>query len=132
MKKAFSLVEVIISVAILSFVMITLLQMKSNNIFLLEKSNEKTQLVDYVLLAGDIEDSSKKTNKSVYLDKLTQFKNDDIRRELKEIKIEIKDKELDKLEIKEDGLNIKIKTYAREYKIEEDIKKSIYSWEFEF
>jgi len=132
LKKAFSLVEVIISVAILSFVMITLLQMKSNNIFLLEKSNEKTQLVDYVLLAGDIEDSSKKTNKSVYLDKLTQFKNDDIRRELKEIKIEIKDKELDKLEIKEDGLNIKIKTYAREYKIEEDIKKSIYSWEFEF
>ena len=132
MKKAFSLVEVIISVAILSFVMITLLQMKSNNIFLLEKSNEKTQLVDYVLLAGDIEDSSKKTNKSVYLDKLTQFKNDDIRRELKEIKIDIKDKELDKLEIKEDGLNIKIKTYAREYKIEEDIKKSIYSWEFEF
>ncbi len=132
MKKAFSLVEVIISVAMLSFVMITLLQMKSNNIFLLEKSNEKTQLVDYVLLAGDIEDSSKQTNKSVYLDKLTQFKNDDIRRELKEIKIEIKDKELDKLEIKEDGLNIKIKTYAREYKIEEDIKKSIYSWEFEF
>lgn len=132
MKKAFSLVEVIISVAMLSFVMITLLQMKSNNIFLLEKSNEKTQLVDYVLLAGDIEDSSKQTNKSVYLDKLTQFKNDDIRRELKEIKIEIKDKELDKLEIKENGLNIKIKTYAREYKIEEDIKKSIYSWEFEF
>ena len=132
MKKAFSLVEVIISVAILSFVMITLLQMKSNNIFLLEKSNEKTQLVDYVLLAGDIEDSSKQTNKSVYLDKLTQFKNDDIRRELKEIKIEIKDKELNKLEIKENGLNIKIKTYAREYKIEEDIKKSIYSWEFEF
>lgn len=132
MKKAFSLVEVIISVAMLSFVMITLLQMKSNNIFLLEKSNEKTQLVDYVLLAGDIEDSSKQTNKSVYLDKLTQFKNDDIRRELKEIKIEIKDKELNKLEIKENGLNIKIKTYAREYKIEEDIKKSIYSWEFEF
>lgn len=132
MKKAFSLVEVIISVAILSFVMITLLQMKSNNIFLLEKSNEKTRLVDYILLAGDIENSSKQTNKSVYLDNLTQFKNDDIRREIKEVKIEIKDKELDKLEIKIDGLNIKIKTYVREYKIEEDIKKSLYSWEFEF
>ena len=53
MKKAFSLMEVIISVVILSVVMLTLLQIKSGNIYLVSKSDQKSKINDYILMAVD-------------------------------------------------------------------------------
>ena len=88
MKKAFSLMEVIIAVSILSVVMVTLLQIKSDNIFILSKSNEKSQLRDYVNIASSLNSTSNR-NENLLLDKTYSFKSDELRRELKDVKVKI-------------------------------------------
>ena len=132
MKKAFSLVEVIISVAILSFVMITLFQIKGNNNYLLGISDEKVKLLDYILLAMDIDDTIHNKNESIFLDEIVNFSNDQIQKELKEIKIDIKDKEEKEVYIELEDIRFKVKTFISTYEIENKIKKGIYTFEVSF
>lgn len=70
--------EVIISSVILSVVMITLLQIKSDNIYLVSKSEQKIKLNDYILLAIDSKDE-------------ILNKNEDLR---KDIKVSIEDEKI--------------------------------------
>ena len=65
MKKAFSLMEVIISVVILSVVMITLLKIKSDNIYLVSKSEQKSKFNDYILMAIDFSDKPNNKNENI-------------------------------------------------------------------
>lgn len=55
-KKTFTLMEVIISVVLLSVVMITLFQIKSNNIFMISKSEEKKRINENILMTIDFDD----------------------------------------------------------------------------
>lgn len=75
MKKAFSLIEVIIAIVILSVVMIALLKIKSENIFLVSKSNENTKANEYILLAVDFKDEILNKNEDIFLDKKYQYLN---------------------------------------------------------
>ena len=65
MKKAFSFMEVIISVVILSVVMITLLKIKSDNIYLVSKSEQKSKFNDYILMAINFSDTTKNKNETI-------------------------------------------------------------------
>ena len=130
MKKAFSLMEVIISIMILSTVMVALLQVKNENIFLIEKTNERAKLNDYIQISVDLKRIEKNSDESIeqFLDKKYKFENDDIRKELKDIKVDIKEEKEKKTKIKTDQEDLEIITYSRSYSIDDDIKKKIYNF----
>lgn len=127
MKKAFSLMEVVLSIAILSIVMVALLQIKSDNIYLVKKSDEKIKLNDYLFMAIDLKEADKR-NENIFLTDKYNFKNDKLRREFKKIKVKIKDKKLDEKKYEVDNKALNIRTYSTSYSIKDDIKKNIYSF----
>jgi len=121
--------EVIISIVMLSVVMLTLLQIKSDNIFLVSKSAEKSKLVEYIQLVINMSNEDKK-NENVYLDSVYKFKNDEIRKEFKDIKIKVKSDQIDSKEYNTNSVNFKIITNSNTYTID-DIKKNIYTFKIE-
>jgi len=131
-KKAFSLMEVIISVVILSVVMITLLQIKSNNIQLASKSEEKNKSNDYILMALSFNDSITNKNESVLIDKKYTYDNEEINEEIKNRKVNIKDDKLESKTIESHRNSINISTSFRSFSLENsDIQKKIYTFKIE-
>lgn len=132
-KKSFSLMEVIIAVMILSVVMVALLQIKTENIFLISKTNERVKLNEYVQLSIDLKKINEENSENIefFLDKKYPFVNDDIRKELKEIKVDIREKKEDEYKIETTSEDLNIIIYSRTYSINEDIKKKIFNFKFE-
>lgn len=122
--------EVLIATALLSVVMISLFQIKSNNIFILDKSLDNEKNRDYLMMSMDTEDYQKR-NKNIYLDKLFNIKDDDLRRKLKEVKIKIKDEILDTKELKIDNLDFKISEFKTSYGFDNGLSKDIYRFKIE-
>ena len=125
--------EVIIAVMILSVVMVALLQIKTENIFLISKTNERIKLNEYVQLSIDLKKVNEESSEDIelFLDKKYPFINDDIRKELKEIKVEIKKKKEDEYKIETPSENLNVTIYSRTYSINEDIKKKILNFKIE-
>ena len=132
-KKSFSLMEVIIAVMILSVVMVALLQIKTENIFLISKTNERVKLNEYVQLSIDLKKVNEENSENIefFLDKKYPFVNDDIRKELKEIKVDIREKKEDEYKIETTSEDLNIIIYSRTYSINEDIKKKILNFKIE-
>jgi prepilin-type N-terminal cleavage/methylation domain-containing protein len=131
-KKAFTLMEVIISVVLLSVVMITLLQIKSENIFMVSKSDERAKINDYILMAIDFNDTILDKNENINIENKYKFENEKLRAELKDIKVSIKDENLDSLTLESNHNSLNFTTYYRSFFIENsDIKKKIYTFKFE-
>jgi len=131
MKKAFSLMELLIAVTILSIAMVSLLQVKSDNIFLVSKIDEKVKLNDYILLSTDLKQADDR-NENIFLDRVYSFENDELRRELKPIKIKQKDEKIESKTLKPaEGIDIDITTYSTSYSIDDKIKKNIYTFRIE-
>ena len=91
MKKAISLVEVLVSIMLITTVIAAILQMKDNNLFYLDKFQNSSLNNSYLNFAVDSSSREEKRNKSIYLNSQVDFKDDAIRKELKKIKIFIKD-----------------------------------------
>ena len=125
--------EVIIAVMILSVVMVALLQIKTENIFLISKTNERVKLNEYIQLSVDLKKVNEESTKSteIYLDKKYPFVNEDIRKELKEIKVVIREEKEDEYKIETPTQDLNITTYSRTYNIENDIKKKIFNFKIE-
>lgn len=125
--------EVIIAVMILSVVMVALLQIKTENIFLISKTNERVKLNEYVQLSIDLKKVNEENSENIefFLDKKYPFVNDDIRKELKEIKVDIREKKEDEYKIETPSENLNVTIYSRTYSINEDIKKKIFNFKFE-
>lgn len=125
--------EVIIAVMILSVVMVALLQIKTENIFLISKTNERVKLNEYVQLSVDLKKVNEESSEDIelFLDKKYPFVNDDIRKELKEIKVNIREKKEDEYKIETPSENLNVTIYSRTYSINEDIKKKIFNFKFE-
>lgn len=124
--------EVIIAIVMLSVVMITLLKIKSENIFLISKNDENTKSNDYILLSVDFEDEISNKNEDIFLDKKYQYINDDVRKELKDIKILIKDEKIESKSIESDLNYINTTIFSRTYSLENsNIKKKIYTFKIE-
>ncbi len=107
MKQSFSLVEVLVAVSLISTVIVTTLQMQQNNIFFLEKFKESSTQNSYISLAT----SSSKTlrNKKIILSDVVNFNDDDIRKELKDIRVKVVDSKADNVKIpKNDFLEGKV------------------------
>ena len=132
MKKAFSLMEVIISIVMLSVVMITLLQIKSDNIHLVSKSDKKVKINDYILLAIDFKNEILNKNEDIDIYKNFKYENEYVRNELKDIKVSIKDEKIQSVSIDNGFNNINITTYSRTFSLEQsDIKKKLYSFKIQ-
>lgn len=124
--------EVILSTVILSFVMIVMIQIKSDNIFLVEKMNKSKKLSDYISTSIDTNISKvKDRNINLFLSDLYTFENDDIRREFKAAKVKIKDKRIDTKKISADSTSFEVSTYSTSFSIGENIKKNIYTFKIE-
>jgi len=124
--------EVILSTVILSFVMIVMIQIKSDNIFLVEKMNKSKKLSDYISTSIDTNISKvKDRNINLFLSDLYTFENDDIRREFKAAKVKIKDKRIDTKKISQDSTSFEVSTYSTSFSISENIKKNIYTFKIE-
>lgn len=131
-KDAFSLMEVIISVVILSVVMITLLQIKSDNIFLVSKSEEKNRTNDYILMALSFNEQISNKNESVLIDRKFAYENEEIKEELKNKKINIQDDKLESKTIESNRNSINIITLFRSFSLENsDTQKKIYTFKIE-
>jgi hypothetical protein len=70
-------------------------------------------------------------NIEFFLDKKYPFVNDDIRKELKEIKVDIREKKEDEYKIETPSENLNVTIYSRTYSINEDIKKKIFNFKIE-
>ncbi len=131
-KDAFSLMEVIISVVILSVVMMTLLQIKSDNIFLVSKSEEKNKSNDYILMALSFNDNISNKNETILLDKKFVYENEEINNELKDKKIFIKDEKIESISIESSTNSINITNFYRNFSLENsDTQKKIYTFKIE-
>ncbi|AXH12177.1 type IV pilus modification PilV family protein [Halarcobacter bivalviorum] len=131
MKSSFSLIEVIIATVLLSVVILSLYQVKNNNIFILQKGIENKKNKEYLQLVYDTQSYSKR-DKNIYLDKFYNIKDDELRREFKEIKIKIKDKILESTQAQTKSFKLNIKNYTTLYTIENKTSKDIYRFELEF
>ena len=125
--------EVIIAVMILSVVMVALLQIKTENIFLISKTNERIKLNEYVQLSIDLKKVNEENSENIefFLDKKYPFVNDDIRKELKEIKVVVREKKEDEYKIEALSEDLNIAIYSRTYSINDDIKKKIFNFKIE-
>lgn len=124
--------EVIISVMILSVVMLALLQIKSQNVFMITKADERAKINDYILLGIDFVSTNQEENREFYLKDKLVFENEEIRKELKDLKVEVKSNDKEEYKIKTDkddiNMNITSKTYGLG---EEESKKNIYEFKIE-
>lgn len=123
--------ELLIAVTILSVVMVSLLQIRSDNLHLISKSQEKSKLNDYVLLSVNLEQTNNR-NENIFLDRIYSFDNDTFRKEFKSVKIKQQDKEIESKTLKsEEGRDINITTYSTSYSIDDKIKKNIFTFKIE-
>lgn len=122
-KQAISLVEVMVAVMLISVVIVTLLQIKENNLSLLDKSQKSSKQNSYISMVA-LENNIK--NGNVYLSDKLDFKDDDIRRELKDIRIEVKNTNLPPLKFSNDKFKIQIDIKQTTLSIDENIQKQYY------
>lgn len=129
MKKAFSLVEVLIAVSLLSVVIVALIKMGQNNLFLLEKFKTTNTSSGYNSLAFFGIDMNKTEDKNIYLDEVVDFKDDDLRRELKEIKVVVKNEKLEDEKIEADSFTITKKVTKIHLTTDNQNEKDFYRFE---
>ena len=133
MKKSFTLIEVIIAVSLLSIVITTSLQIRQNNLSFLEKYQSSSLYNEYISLASsyDLKDTLD-VNTHIYLDEIVNFKNDDIRKEFKDIKVYIKNEIINTIDLSTDDLSLNINIIQNNFKIEDKINKNFYTFKLEY
>ena len=103
-KKAFTLIEVMVSVMIISVVILALLKMKSNNSFIFTSLKKQNEVQQYISLIIDNKDYKDK-NKDTTLDALIKefHVDDELRRKLKNQKIKLIHNEVKKIDLNEEA-----------------------------
>ncbi len=122
-KDAISLVEVLISVMLISVVITSILQIKENNLHFLVKTNEMYKNNMYVSTLA-IDKSIKDGN--TYLKDKLDFNDDDIRKSLKNIKIDVKNKEQEPLVFITDEYSLIINIKSVNLKLNDTYEKQFY------
>ena len=106
MRKGFTLIEIMVSVAISSIVGMALLSMNNNTIHLFTKLQNGSNIAEQLSLIGSHGDVKfNKTDKTLYdiLNKSYQIDNDEARRYIENIKYTYNEKIIDTITFGEDG-----------------------------
>ena len=118
-KQAFSLIEVLIAVMLLSVVIVALLQTNQNNLSLLNKFESSSAKNNYINLAFfGINTSLECKDENFHLDDIADFKDDEIRKQLKEVKITSKCEKLKEQKIEAENHQFLILATKQNLKIE--------------
>ena len=132
-KVAFTLVEVLVSITLISIVIATIFQVKENNIFYLEKFKKSSKLNELISIATiDEEKQEKLRNKNIYLTKLINFKDDDIRKELKSVKVKVKDEDADSQDLGTEDFDLILNITKSTYSIENKVSSIIYKFKLDY
>jgi hypothetical protein len=123
-KDAVSLVEVLISVMLISVVIVSLLQIKDNNLYFLDKSKKITKYNAYISMVAL--DNNKDGN--IYLNNYIDFRDDELRREFKKIKIKVRNDDLKSLKIGTNEYMIYINIQQTKLNIEDKIERNFYKF----
>lgn len=133
MKKAFSLMEVIIAVTLISIVLTALLESKNNNINLLGRVNSSITNDSFIacaMLLSDLNATNK--DEKVYLKDQFDLKDDDLRRYIKNIVVVKKVEQLDPLEFDDENLAIKVNIDETRYTLKDGISKKLHTFSLEY
>ena len=131
MKKAFTLIEVLISISLLSIVIVTVLHVKQNNLFYIEKFKNSAKNNIYIALASAKKFKNSIKDEKIYLDEIVRFKDDDIRKELKDIKVYLKEEKLKKIDLSSPVYSLKIQVISKNYSLDEKANRSLYTFRLE-
>lgn len=130
MKKSFTLVEVLISVSILSVAIAAILKIREHNIDFLDRYQSSKIYTDYIALGTLLKrDNDNLLNKNIYLKDLSKFRDDEARKELKDIKINLKEKVDDVRNIGTKDFPVTFKIVKQTYNIDGKITKLFYRFE---
>jgi len=129
MRKALSLVEVLVAIILITIVIGTMLEIKSNNIFFLEKFKNTSLYNSYISLA--IQEDNKE-DKNIYLDEVASFNDDEIRKKLKQIKIEIKLEDDEEMNLPDNDYVKTAKIIKTTYTVENQASKIFYRFELQY
>ena len=121
MKKALSLIEVLISVILISVVIGALLTIKSNNLTLLEKSKTNDRYNTYISILAYDYDSINNRNNNVFVSDKIEIKDDELKKEINSVKINIKDEIVDTKSIEDTAFWYKV--YKSKFSIEDKVTK---------
>ena len=101
MKRAFTLIEVMVAVMIISVVIASMIQLSGNSSLLLENAKKKSEALQYLSLLRQSNYGFEKDEVSAAR-LLERFDlDDDLRRELKTLKLKIDYKETQRLDLSE-------------------------------
>jgi len=129
MIKALSLMEVLVSIILITVVIAALLSIKQNNLSIMEKSNEKEAYRSYIsVLAYDIE-SINNRNKNIFLSDVLDMNDTDFKEEINSIKINVKDEIIESKDVKNSSFSYSL--IKSTYKIEEKITNSFFTLKIE-
>lgn len=128
-KQAISLIEVMISISLISVVIASVLHMQQNNLYYLEKFKDSSLYNSYISFALASDDN--KRNKNIYLDDIFDFEDDYIRRELKLIKVNIKDEPQEDIQLPKNEFVNSAKITKTIYSIEGKASKEFYSFKLD-
>lgn len=118
-----------VSIILLSVVIVSSLQIKQNNLHNLERFKDISKYDGYInLTANSVED---KADKNIYLSDVVDFDDDEIRREFKDIKIELKHTVLDEIELPKNDFIKSAQITKSRYSIQDNIEKNFYTFKLQ-
>jgi len=132
-KSGFTLVEVLVSITLLSIIITTIFQIKENNLFFLSKFNNSSKQNELLSLATiDGQNQKELRNKNIYLTQLINFKDDETRQKLKSVKVHVKDEELDSKDLSTEEFSLGLNVLKSTYMIENKGSSDIYTFKLEY
>lgn len=130
MKKAISLIEVMVSVIIITFVIGVLLDTKNQNLFFLERFNEIDKTNSLILMYANDYSNINSRDEDVYLKDIIENNHDEIRRDLKDIKISVKDEIVEERVFEYDNIKLSYEIIESTYKLDDKHIKNLYIVKF--
>lgn len=130
LKKALTLVEVLVAIMLISIIIVAILQMRNNNLFLLDKTKLTLNHTNYIIMGAN---NIIKEEGEYFLDDLVNFNDDEIRRELKKVKIRNKILNEELIELPENNFIQNIKVIETQYILDNsNYQKSFFRFNLEY
>lgn len=128
MKKAFFLIEVMLSIVLVSGIVLMLFEVESNNLHFLESFKKKNNHYSSISIFALNDYTHKNNDKKLYFDEVVTFEDDELRKKFKDIIVNTKYKDIYS---KNMGENLKITVIKKEIKyfISKDINQKIYRFQ---
>ncbi len=123
------MIELIIAVIILTVALGSLINISKQNLFYLGKSKKSIKTNTYISLIACIDSSKSPKKQKVYLSDLVNFKNDELRKDLKEQKIQTSFKTIPSKDTKLKNLNLNMDILQKTYTLNNKHSRNFYTFE---